>query len=344
MKLLIDNEIPFINGVFEPFGEVEYLSGEDFIPERLRDADAILVKGHTRCDAALLEGSSEKMIATTLVSIDHIDLDYCNSHGIFVQNAKGTISGAVSNYVFSAIYGCAAKRSINLSGATFGILGYGSVGKRIESAARALGFKVLIEDPPKSNVESPSHFTDLDYLLENSDIVSLHLPLNERTKGMCNSQFFNKMKFGSFFINAASGALVVDEDLIEASPKLGPIIIDCWNNEPDINRELLDLTDIATPHIAGYSFQGKQNGTRCVVRSMARFFGINELYDFFPKPDIEGMESIRVDIMGKTQGQIASIFQYNYPIFTDDFLFRMAPENFTELRLKYKYRREFHIL
>ncbi|MGM9787599.1 MAG: 4-phosphoerythronate dehydrogenase [Candidatus Cryptobacteroides sp.] len=344
MKLLIDNEIPFINGVFEPYGEVQYLHGDDINPDSVRNADAILVKGRTRCDEALLEGSSVKMIATTLVGIDHIDMDYCDSHGIYVQNAKGTISGAVSNYVFSAIYGCAAKSSINLSGATIGILGYGSVGKRIESVARALGFKVLIEDPPKANVESPSQFCDLNYLLENSDIVTLHIPLNERTRGMCNAEFFSKMKFGSFFINTASGALVVDEDLIEASPRLGPIIIDCWNGEPDINRNLLDVTDIGTPHISGYSYQSKLSATRSVVRSVARFFGINELYDFFPKPDIEGMDSIRVDIMGKTQGQVASIFQYNYPIFTDDFLFRMSPESFTELRIKYKYRREFHIL
>ena len=343
MKILIDSEIPFISGVFEPYGEVEYLNGEEIIPEKVKEADCIIVKGHTRCDEALLENSKVKMIATTLVSIDHIDMDYCNSHGIYVQNAKGTISGAVSNYVFSAIYGCAAKRSINLSGATIGILGYGAVGKRIESVARSLGFKVLIEDPPKANVESPSHFCSLDYLLENSDIVTLHLPLNEKTFGMCNSSFFEKMKFGGFFINAANGALVVDEDLIEAAPKLGPIIIDCWNNEPDINQNLLDVTDIGTPHISGYSYQSKLAATRSAVRSVARFFGINELYDFFPKPDIEGMDSIRVDVIGKTQGQIASIFQYNYPIFTDDFLFRMAPENFSELRLKYKYRREFHI-
>ena len=230
MKIIIDTEVPFIKGVFEPYAEVEYLFGSEINPETIKDADALIVKGHTRCDAALLEGSAVKIIATTLVSIDHIDIDYCNKKGIYVQNAKGTIGGAVSNYVFSAIYGCAAKKSINLTNATMGIIGYGSVGMRIEAVARALGFKVLIEDPPKANVQSPSQFCDLDHLLANSDVVTLHVPLNERTKGMADSDFFSKMKYGAMFINTANGALVVDDDLINAVPKLGAVIIDCWNN------------------------------------------------------------------------------------------------------------------
>ena len=344
MKIIIDTEIPFIKGVFEPYAQVEYLTGDEITPESVRDADALVVKGHTKCNASLLEGSKVKMIATTLVSMDHIDTQFCNNNGIYFQNAKGTTAGAVSNYVFSAIYGCAARRSIQLSGSTIGILGYGSAGKRIETAARALGFKVLIEDPPKANIESPSQFCNLDYLLANSDIVTLHLPLNERTKGLANASFFAKMKYGAFFINTSQGGLVVDNDLINAIPKLGPVIIDCWNNEPNINIELLDKIDIGTPNIAGYSSQSKLAATRSVVRSVARFFGFSELFDFFPKPDIDGMDSIHVDITGKSQGEIASIFQYNYPIFTDDFLLRMAPWAFNELRIKYKYRREFHII
>ena len=344
MKIIIDTEIPFIKGVFEPYAEVEYLFGSEINPETIKDADALIVKGHTRCDAALLKGSAVKIIATTLVGIDHIDIDYCNKKGIYVQNAKGTTGGAVSNYIFSAIYGCAAKKSINLTNATMGIVGYGAVGMRIEAVARALGFKVLIEDPPKANVQSPSQFCDLDHLLANSDVVTLNVPLNERTKGMANSDFFSKMKYGAMFINTANGALVVDDDLIDAVPKLGAVIIDCWNNEPDINRDLLEKVDIGTPHIAGYSYQSKLAATRVTVRSVARYFGFSELFDYFPKPDIEGMDSIHVDVIGKSQGEIASIFQYNYPIFTDDFLLKMAPWAFSDLRIKYKYRREFHVL
>lgn len=124
---------------------------------------------------------------------------------------------------------------------------------------------------------------------------------------------------------------------------MGPVIIDTWNNEPDINRELLDKVDIATPHIAGYSYQGKQNGTAASVRAVARFFGIEDLYEFFPETDIPEHESVRLDLAGLNQGEIASIFQYNYPIFTDDFMFRLAPENFEKLRTEYNYRREIYI-
>ena len=158
------------------------------------------------------------------------------------------------------------------------------------------------------------------------------------------SDFFSKMKYGAMFINTANGALVVDDDLINAVPKLGAVIIDCWNNEPDINRDLLEKVDIGTPHISGYSYQSKLAATRVTIRSVARYFGFSELFDYFPKPDIEGMDSIHVDVIGKSQGEIASIFQYNYPIFTDDFLLKMAPWAFNDLRIKYKYRREFHVL
>ncbi len=346
MKFVIDTEIPFIKGVFEPYGEVLYCGGTEITSECIKDADALIIKGHTTCNEELLKGSAVKMIATTLVSLSHIDTAYCDQNGIYVQNAKGTTAGAVSNYIFSAIYGCAAKRSINLSGATIGIIGYGAVGQKVEAAARTLGFKVLIEDPPKEIVQTSTNnaFCDIDYLLANSDIVTLHIPINERTKDKVDFDFFEKMKYGAFFINTAGGGVVVEDDLVKAIPKLGPVIIDCWNNEPYINKELLNLVDIGTPHIAGYSYQSKLAATRSVVRSVARFFSFSELYEFFPKPDIDNMDAIHVDIIGKSQGEIASIFQYNYPIFTDDFLFRMSPDSFNELRIKYKYRREFHIL
>ena len=344
MKILIDKEIPFVTGIFEPYAEVEYLKGEEFSKDIVKDADALVIKGHTRCDENLLEGSNVKMIATTLVGVDHIDMAYCNRKGIFVQTAKGTTAVAVSNYVFSAIYGCAARRSINLSGLTMGIVGYGSVGTRIEAVARTLGFKVLIEDPPRAGKESPSQFCSLDELLAQSDIVTLHVPLNERTKGLCNMDFFDKMKFGAFFINTSPGDLVCESDLIKAIPKLGPVIIDCWNNEPDINTVLLEKVDIGTPHIASFTYQSKLAATRLTVRGVARYFGIGELFAFNPTPDIESMDSIFVDVIGKTQGQITSIFQYNYPIFTDDFMLRVAPWAFNDLRVRYKYRREFHII
>jgi len=342
MKFVIDKAIPFVEGVFEPFAQVLYKEGPEICREDLLDADALIIRTRTRCDAALLEGTPVKMIATATVSLDNIDQAWCKAHGIFVQNASGCNAGGVTNYVFSALYGTAARKSIPLTGATMGIIGLGSAGSRVEEMALALGFKTLRYDPWRAAREWHTEFHDLDTVLAGSDIVTLHIPVNDSTRGMADASFFAKMKPGAFFINTAQGELVVEDDLIQAIPRLGPVALDTWCHEPDINRRLLDLVDIATPHIAGYTLQGKQIGTSLAIRAVARFFGLSSLYEFFPTTEIVEYQAVRVDAHDKTQGQIASIIQYNYPIFTDDFMFRMAPERFSELRANYRYRREFY--
>ena len=342
MKFVIDKNIPFIEGVFEPWAEVVYKDGPEICRDDLMDADALVIRTRTRCDAALLRGTSVKLIATATVSMDNIDQIWCKEHGIFVQNASGCNAGGVSNYVFSALYGTAARKSISLSGATMGIIGLGAAGTRIEQMALTLGFKTLRYDPWRAEKEWHTEFQDLDTVLSGSDIVTMHIPVNDNTRGMADADFFDKMKPGAFFINTAQGELVVEEDLIRAIPKLGPVALDTWSHEPDINRELLDRVDIATPHIAGYTLQGKQIGTSLAIRAVARFFGLSELYEFFPTTEILEYQAVHVDVHDKAQGQIASIIQYNYPIFTDDFIFRMSPERFSELRANYSYRREFY--
>ena len=343
MKLVIDNAIPFVQGVFEPYAEVVYKQGDEIRPEDVEDADGLIIRTRTRCDSWLLEGSSVKIISTTTIGTDNIDLDYCRERGIYVRNASGCNAGGVMNYVLSALYGVAARKSIKLDGYTLGIVGVGSAGKRVEAAARALGFRIIRNDPPRMLEEGPNDFSSLDYLLENSNIISMHVPLNENTRGMADEEFFAKVKPGTIFINVARGEVVVDSALKAAIPKLGAVIIDTWNNEPDIDKELLGMVDIATPHIAGYSYQGKQNGTAAAVRTIARFFGITSLLDFFPHSDVAELEAVKLDIHGKSQGQIASLFQYNYPIFTDDFMFRVNSDDFVGLRSNYSYRREFYI-
>ena len=246
-------------------------------------------------------------------------------------------------YVFYALYGTASRKTISLSGATIGIIGLGNTGKRVAKMARYLGFKVLQYDPPKAESEGPDAYCSLDELLSSSDIVTMHIPLNDTTKDMCDASFFAKMRPGAFFINASRGELVDEAALMEAMPHMGPVIIDAWKNEPDINAELLDMVDIATPHIAGYSYQGKQTATLTAVRAVARYFSIPQLYDFFPPTDIKELEAIRLDLKGKSQGEIASMLQYNYPIFTDDFMLRMNPADFEYLRHNYSYRREFYV-
>ena len=343
MKLVADKTIPFIEGLFEPYFDVVYVEGRDISSEDERDADALLIRTRTKCNADLLDGSSVRMISTASIGSDHIDHEYCNEHGIHFATASGCNAVGVMNYVFSALYGIAARKSIDLEGKTLGIVGVGNTGSRVAAMARHIGLRVLLCDPPRASVEGPDAFCTLPQLLGEADIVTLHVPLSDSTRKMADDAFFSAMKPGALFINTARGEVVDEPALIRAIPRLGAVIIDTWNNEPYVNQDLVQMVDIATPHIAGYSYQGKQNGTALAVRAIARFFGIEPLYEFYPETPLAELEAIKLNLKGMSQGQIASTLSYNYPVFSDDFMFRMNPAGFENLRLNYSYRREFYV-
>ena len=343
MKIVADTNIPFLKGVFEPYAEILYKDGRAIRREDILDADALIIRTRTRCNEELLHGSSVRMISTATIGTDHIDLEWCAGNGITVHNAEGCNSGGVMNYVFSALYGMASRKSLRLDGLTFGIIGVGHVGGKVEQMARTLGFKVLLCDPPRARKEGPEAFCDRDFLLQNADIITLHTPLDETTRGMADDAFFSLIRPGTIFINASRGEVVDESALMHAIPKLGPVIIDTWCHEPEINQPLIDQVDIATPHIAGYSYQGKLNGTSAAVRAVAQFFDIEGLKDFSLEAEAPELQPIRLDLSGKGQGEIAAIFQYNYPIFIDDFMFRSHPDEFERLRSEYNYRREFYV-
>ena len=343
MKIVADTNIPFLKGVFEPYGEVVYKDGRAIGREDCLDADVLIIRTRTRCDAAMLEGTRVKVIATATIGMDHVDMPWCIEHGIIVYNAEGCNAGGVVDYVLSALYGVASRKAIRLEGETIGIVGVGHVGERVAEAAQKLGFQVLLCDPPRAEMEGPDKFCSLEFLLENSQIVTMHTPLDDSTRIMADEDFFQKIAPGTIFINASRGEVVDEAALMRARPKLGAVVIDTWCNEPDVNRNLIDVCDIATPHLAGYSYQGKQMGTAMAVRSVAKHFGIDALKDYFPETESPDLDPIRIDVSGKSQGEITSILQYNYPIFTDDFFFRSAPENFEKIRSEYRYRREFYI-
>ena len=343
MKVVADTNIPFLKGVLEPYAEVEYLDGRSIDREALLDADALIIRTRTRCNEETLSGTRVKMISSATIGMDHIDIPWCKAHGIDVQNAEGCNAGGVADYVFSALYGVASRRAIKLDEAVIGIIGVGNVGKKVEYMARTLGFKVLLNDPPRAAKEGPEGFVSLEELLEKATVVTLHVPLDETTRGMAREDFFSRMQPGSIFINASRGEVVDEGALIHARPKLGALVLDTWCNEPNVNPNLIELCDIATPHIAGYSYQGKQNGTAMAVQALARHFGIEPLMNFRPALEDEAMTPTILDLWGKSQGEIAAVMQYNYPIFTDDFLFRSSPESFEKLRSEYNYRREFSL-
>ena len=343
MKIVIDKTIPFVENLFEPYADVVYLEGKEIGPEDVRDADALMIRTRTKCNADLLEGSSVRMISTASIGSDHIDHAWCDEHGIHYASASGCNANGVMNYVFSALYGIAARKSIDLEGRKIGIVGVGNTGSRVAAMARHLGLKPLLCDPPRAEQEGPDAFCPLETLLAEADVVTLHVPLTDQTRRMAGDAFLAAMKPGAVFINTARGEVVDEPALIRAIPRLGAVIIDTWNNEPYVNPALVEMVDIATPHIAGYSYQGKQNGTALAVRAVARFFAIEPLYEFFPETPLAELEAIKLNLKGKSQGDIASVLSYNYPVFTDDFMFRINPGGFENLRHNYSYRREFYI-
>ncbi|MBQ6299062.1 MAG: 4-phosphoerythronate dehydrogenase [Bacteroidales bacterium] len=314
--IIADRDIPFLAGVLENWFDVRYLPGREIGPEDVSRAAALVVRTRTRCNSFLLEGSSVKLVATATIGTDHIDTDYCAVSGIAVASAPGCNSAAVAQYVSTALRALALDRP----GATLGVIGAGHVGTKVAARARAVGMRVLLNDPPREAAEGPEGFTPLTDLLAQSDIVTVHIPLWRENRDFADEAFFASMKPGASFINASRGEVVDEAALLAARPRLGRLVLDVWKNEPAINRDLLAAADIATPHIAGYSIQGKINGTQAVVRAVGDFFDVPQLRNFFVR-DVE-------------------LPQIPYDIFADDAALRSHPENFERLRSNYSYRND----
>ena len=247
---------------------------------------------------------------------DHIDRDYCDSHGITVASAPGCNAAAVAQYVRVALHTLGLDRP----GSTLGVVGVGHVGSLVAEAGRRAGMYVLLNDPPREAAEGSAGFTPLPALLAQADVVTLQIPLWPENKDFADVAFFAAMKPGASFINASRGEVVDEDALLAARPRLGRVVIDVWKNEPAINPDLLAATDIATPHIAGYSIQGKMNGTTAVVRALGVAFGIDALKTFC----VTGIPLPRTP----------------YDIWRDDAALLSHPENFEQLRSHYSYRND----
>lgn len=314
--LVADRDIPFLEGVLDPWFEVRALPGKAIGPTDVRDAVALLVRTRSRCDAALLEGSAVRFIGTATIGTDHIDRDYCDSYGITVASAPGCNAAAVAQYVRVALHTLGLDRP----GSTLGVVGVGHVGSLVAEAGRRAGMYVLLNDPPREAAEGSVGFTPLPALLAQADVVTLHIPLWPENKDFADVAFFAAMKPGASFINASRGEVIDEDALLAIRPKLDRLVIDVWKNEPAINLDLLAATDIATPHIAGYSIQGKMNGTTAVVRALGVAFGIDALKTFC----VTGIPLPRTP----------------YDIWRDDAALRSHPENFEQLRSHYSYRND----
>ncbi|HOS73279.1 MAG TPA: 4-phosphoerythronate dehydrogenase PdxB [Bacteroidales bacterium] len=348
MKIIADDKIPFLKGVLEPFAEVIYLPGHRIDNRILQDADALLVRTRTRCNEALLRNTGIKFIATATIGYDHIDADFCNSKGIAWTNAPGCNSSSVRQYVAAALLRISGQFRYRLKNKTLGIVGVGNVGSKVSSLARILEMNVLLNDPPRARKEGDEGFAGLEQVLMESDIVTAHVPLNpageDSTVNLFNEDCFRMMRKGTWFINTSRGEVTDTLALKNAldSGKLMGAVLDVWEKEPDIDTELMEKTFISTPHIAGYSADGKANGTSMAVNALCEFFGfpLKDWYpDNVPAPDAP---VILVNCRGKTDEDVMrEAVLHTYNIDDDSVRLKQMPSGFEGQRGDYPLRREF---
>lgn len=347
LKIVVDQDIPYIQGVLEPYAEVRYLPGKAISPTDLKDADALIVRTRTSCDATLLKGSSIRFIATATIGYDHIDRDFCQQQGITWTNAPGCNSWSVQQYIAAALLHWVKKQNIKLSEQTLGVVGVGQVGTKVAQLGDLLGVRVLRNDPPRQRKEGGQLFCDLDTLINQSDIISLHTPLNregiDKTFHLIDAQRLVQMKGNALLINSSRGEVVDNQSLKNAleTQEIAASILDVWEQEPNIDCDLLKLCELATPHIAGYSADGKATGTAMSVQAVSRFFDL-PLTDWqaedVPKPE---NPLIEIDNKGLDKQQLVSkVMAHIYPIVADDGRLRQAPQQFEHFRASYPLRRE----
>ena len=355
-KVIIESHIPYVGDSFLGVADAQFLPPEEITPETVRDADALIVRTRTRCDASLLEGSKVRFVATATIGTDHIDQAYCREHGIEVVSAPGCNAPAVAQYVWASVL---ALRPSNWQNITMGIVGLGHVGSIVADWGRRLGVKVLACDPPRArmhggwNVDAPAlpggeKFLSLEELAGACDVITFHTPHTKTgayaTHHLAGSAFFEALKQEPIFINAARGPVMDTESVLRAvtARKLSGCVIDCWEGEPAINRNLLQLADIATPHIAGYSIEGKRRATAAVVAAALRFFGNSG-----KALEIEKSAPAVIPVVGPDAGELVTpqAIAASYSPLVDSFTLKsgFTPEIFERLRNTYKLRHELGV-
>lgn len=331
IRLIIEKNIPFVKGLLDEYATVQYLAPEEITAKAVRDIDGLVIRTRTICNEELLKRSECKLIATATIGTDHIDLPYCASRSITAVNAPGCNAPAVAQYVLATLL-----QVINrpLNSYTFGIIGLGHVGSIVERWLRGLDVKVLRCDPPRMRAEGGDDWVDMDTIAREADIISVHTPLTKEgedsTFHMLGDEFLGKLKRMPIIINTSRGAVADTRALIEASEcgKIGPMIIDCWENEPEIDPELLRRAAVATPHIAGYSIEGKVRASQVVMDAVSTFFMLPRVTVDAPLPPAPATGV-------SLSGVLAS---YN-PMPESDAL-KADPSRFEELRNNYVLRHE----
>ena len=320
MKVVIDHKIPYIKeAVGNIADEVIYLPGDAFTKEAVKDADALIVRTRTRCNRELLEGSRVKFIATATIGYDHIDVEYCREAGITWTNCPGCNAGSVEQYVRMVLLLLQQKKGLDLKHSTLGVVGVGHVGSRVAQMAESLGMRVLLNDPPRAD-KGESGFVDLATIASECDVITFHTPLNRegiyRTFHLADEDFLFNLKRTPFVINSSRGEVVDTASLLAAlaAGRVKEAAIDTWEYEPHISKELMSVAFLATPHIAGYSADGKANATRMSLEALCRFFGIEAEFSILPPEGPNDYDPTRDSDWLKESPEKFEWFRGNYPI------------------------------
>jgi len=277
MKIVVDDKIPYIREKLELLAdEVVVKGGADICPDDLKDADALIIRTRTHCNEQLLKGSRVQFIATATIGFDHIDTDYLHQAGIAWTNCPGCNAGSVAQYVEASLLLLQQQKGLDLPHATIGIVGCGHVGSKVRQVAGRLGMRVLICDPPLGCEES----IGMDVIERESDVITFHVPLTREgqyaTWHLADEDFFQHLPRVPYIINTSRGEVVDNHALLQAM-KNGLVrnaVLDVWEQEPQLNKELLERVFIGTPHIAGYSADGKVNADNMVIDALCRHFGL----------------------------------------------------------------------
>lgn len=276
VKIIVENKIPFFRGLLDDVAQVNYLAPGDITPEAVKDADSIVTRTRTICDEKLLQGSRCSLIASATIGLDHVDSKWCSDHGIEVRNAPGCNAPAVAQYVFASLL----SLGMELEGKCLGVVGAGHVGGIVADWGRQLGMKVIVNDPPREAAEGKAGFVSLDDIAAQADVITFHTPYTVTgrypTHHLLDDTFVEKLRRAPVAINSARGAVTDTDALLRGleSGKISEVVIDCWEGEPYIPMRLLDKAVIATPHIAGYSLQGKQRASYMAAAAVAEKFGL----------------------------------------------------------------------
>ena len=354
MKIIADENIPCVQQAFASLGEVSLLPGRGLQAAQVRDADILLVRSVTRVDAALLEGSSVRFVGSATIGFDHVDRDYLQQQGIGFATAPGSNATSAAEYVVSALMVLSEQQGFELAGKTVGIIGCGNVGSRVRRKLSALGMQCRVNDPPLQTGGGHDDFVSLDEVLQ-ADIVTVHVPLTRDSRHptfhLVNETFLERLKPGAIFINTSRGAVADNRAFaaLLASRDDLSVVLDVWEGEPAISASLLQQVDLGTPHIAGYSYDGKLRGTEMIYRAACEYFAQSVCWHAADELPRVASIDLRSRGAGNTLAVATAIVLAAYDVRQDDARLRStlslsAAERasaFDRLRKEYPVRREF---